>query len=53
MAKFQEAEARKYRNVFVCKRCKQKIRGQNLKILAGKVKCRRCGGSAFRPIRKK
>ena len=53
MAKIPEAQARLYRNVFVCKKCKTKVRAPNIKILQGKVKCRRCGSKAFRAVRKK
>jgi len=53
MVKSPYAEARKFHNVFVCKKCKQKLRAPNLKILAGKVTCKKCGGHAFRPVRKK
>ncbi|MBW2975113.1 hypothetical protein KY366_05340 [Candidatus Woesearchaeota archaeon] len=53
MVKFPEAEERKFRNVFVCKNCKQKLRAPNLKIIAGKVTCKKCGSHAFRPVRKK
>lgn len=47
-----EAMERLYHRVFVCKRCKHKIRADYQKIRAGKIKCRHCGGSAFRPKRK-
>ncbi len=53
MAKFQEAEARLFRNIFVCKKCKSKIRTSMMKVLAGKISCRKCGSKALRPIRKK
>ncbi|MBS3110385.1 50S ribosomal protein L40e [Candidatus Woesearchaeota archaeon] len=53
MVKFPEAQARIYRNVFVCRRCKLKLRSPNMKILAGKVKCKKCGGRALRPVRLK
>ena len=53
MVKFPEAEVRKFRNVFVCKNCKQKLRAPNLKVLAGRVTCKRCGSHSFRPVRKK
>lgn len=53
MVKFAQAEARRFHNVFVCKNCKQKLRAPNLKIIAEKVTCKRCGGHAFRPVRKK
>ena len=53
MAKFPEAEARTFHNIFICKRCKTKIRAPNIKVIAGKIKCRKCGGKALRPVRKK
>jgi formylmethanofuran dehydrogenase subunit E len=53
MVKFPEAEARKFRNIFVCRRCKTKIRSPNVKIIQGKIKCRRCSGKAFKAVRKK
>jgi formylmethanofuran dehydrogenase subunit E len=53
MVKFPEAEARKYRNIFVCKKCSTKIRANNMKVIQGKVKCRRCSSSKFRSARKK
>ncbi len=53
MVKFPEAEARFFHNVYVCRKCKTKIRALALKVLAGKVRCRKCGGSSLRPKRKK
>ena len=53
MVKFPEAHARKFANIFVCKKCSIKIRAQNAKIIQGKVKCRRCNGKKFRAVRKK
>lgn len=53
MAKFPEAEARLFKNIFVCKKCKSKIRAPNLKAAAGKIACRKCGSKALRAIRKK
>ena len=53
MAKFQEAEARMFRNIFVCRKCKTKIRTSMMKVLAGKISCRRCKSKALRPVRKK
>jgi formylmethanofuran dehydrogenase subunit E len=53
MVKFPEADIRKFKNVFVCKKCKTKIRAPNIKVIQGKVKCRRCKGHAFRAVRKK
>ncbi len=48
MAKFKEAEARLFKNVYVCKRCKATIRADPDKVKAGKVKCRKCGSKALR-----
>ena len=53
MVKFKEADARMFKNKFVCRRCKSTIRAPMMKILAGKIKCRRCAGKALRPVRKK
>jgi DNA replicative helicase MCM subunit Mcm2 (Cdc46/Mcm family) len=52
-AKIKEAQNRLFKNVFVCKKCQTKIRAEPQKILKGKVKCRKCKRSAFRPLRKK
>ncbi len=53
MAKIQEASNRLFKNIFVCKKCQSKIRADPQKILKGKVKCRKCKKSAFRPLKKK
>jgi len=53
MVKFPEADARIFRNIFVCKKCKTKIRAPNIKIIEGNIKCRRCNSHAFRAVRKK
>ncbi|MBN1275716.1 50S ribosomal protein L40e [Candidatus Woesearchaeota archaeon] len=53
MAKFPEAEARMFKNMFVCRKCKSRIRTTNLRVLAGKTSCRKCGGKALKPVRKK
>jgi len=42
-----------YKNIFVCKKCKAKIRADPRKILEGKIRCRKCGKKAFRPIKKR
>src|SRR3989338_5239631 len=39
--------------VFICKDCSKKIRTQAVRVIAGKVKCPKCGSHAFRPVRKK
>ncbi|MEK6949488.1 MAG: hypothetical protein AABX34_04650 [Nanoarchaeota archaeon] len=53
MVKFPEAQARKFRNIFVCKKCSTKIRTQSMKVIQGKVKCRNCQSKKFRAVRKK
>jgi len=37
--RFEEAEARVFKNVYVCRRCNAKIRTQN----PDKTNCRKCG----------
>ena len=53
MAKIPEAQNRLFKNVFVCKKCKTKIKADPQKILKGKVKCRKCKSTAFIPLMKK
>ena len=53
MVKYAEADSRLFKNIFVCRRCKSKIRAPNMKVLAGKVKCRKCNTSELRVKRKK
>lgn len=53
MAQFKEAKARLLDDMFVCKRCKSKIRTKNLRVLRGLVKCRKCGCKKLRPVRTK
>lgn len=53
MGKFPEAAARLLDNLFVCRRCKSKIRSTNLRVLSGKVVCRKCSSKVLRPVRKK
>ena len=53
MAKFAEAEKRLFRNVYVCRRCKSKIRISSPSALKkGKAKCRKCGYRILRPKHK-
>jgi len=49
---FPEAVQRLYLRVFVCRKCKSKIRADYTKVREGKVKCRKCGSKALRPKRK-
>lgn len=53
MAKVPEAEARLFKNIFVCKKCKSKVRAHNMKVLAGKVSCRKCNSKYLRVVKKK
>ena len=53
MARIPEAEARTFRNIFVCRKCKHKMRASSLKVAQGKVKCRSCNASVLRPLRKR
>jgi len=48
MVRFKEADARIYKNVFICRRCKSKKRALPQKVKIGKVKCRKCGSHALR-----
>ncbi|MCX8159034.1 MAG: hypothetical protein N3D20_01955 [Candidatus Pacearchaeota archaeon] len=52
-AKIPIAQTRMFSNVFICRDCNKKIRTQTIRILSGKIKCPRCAGKTFRPIRKK
>lgn len=53
MVKFPEAQARRFKNVFICRKCKSKIKAQNMKVIAKEIKCRKCESRALRPIKKK
>ena len=51
--KIPAAQARMYKNVFVCKNCGQKMKSDPLKVISKKLKCRRCQKKSFRPIKAK
>jgi ribosomal protein L40E len=51
--KIPAAQARLFRNVWVCRNCHTKIRAEARKIIEGYVKCRKCHGKAFKPLRKR
>lgn len=51
--KLPAAQNRLFKNAFVCKECKHKMRVDPLKIMSGKVSCRKCGKKDFRVVRKK
>ena len=53
MAKLPAAQARLFKNIFICKKCKSRLRTEPLKVITGKVSCRKCKSKAFRPIKKK
>lgn len=44
----QEVTDRMFKNVFVCMKCKAKIRANPRKVRAGKIKCRKCGSKDLR-----
>ena len=39
---------RLFKNMFVCMKCKSKIRAIPSKVKAGKIKCRKCGSKSLR-----
>jgi ribosomal protein L40E len=49
---FPEAVNRIFNRVFVCKKCKSKIKTDYAKVRDKKVKCRKCGSKDLRPKRK-
>ena len=51
--KLPAAQARLFKNIFVCRHCKAKIRADSRKILEKKVRCRKCLKKSLRPIKKK
>lgn len=51
MGTFPEAEARLFKNVYVCKKCEKKFRTSTGKVLAGKAVCRACKSKSQRPVR--
>jgi DNA replicative helicase MCM subunit Mcm2 (Cdc46/Mcm family) len=51
--KIPATQNRLYKNAFVCKNCKHKMKLESSKILTGKARCRKCGKKDFRPVRKK
>ena len=52
MVKFPEATQRLFKNVFICRRCKTKVRSLPQKIIKKELSCKRCGCKVFRPLRK-
>lgn len=52
-AKIPVAQTRMFQDVFVCRDCNKKIRTQAVRVINRKVKCPRCDGRTFRPIKRK
>ena len=52
MAKFPEAQARLFKNVFVCLKCKHKIKGSPVQVKLGEFKCRKCVSHQLSPTRR-
>jgi len=53
MGTFPEAEARLFKNVYICRKCEGKTRVPIGKVLAGVAVCVRCGCKQLRQVRKK
>lgn len=53
MGVFAEAEARLYRNVYICRKCERKTRVPIGKVLSGGAYCTRCKCKDMRSVRKK
>lgn len=53
MATFPEAEARLYKNVYICSKTKRKVRLPIGKFLTGKFSTRKGLSKQLRPVRKK
>ncbi len=47
------AHKRLFKNIFVCKRCSQKLRTDPIRVVQKLAVCRRCSGRVFRPVRSK
>ncbi len=53
MAKFEEAIIRNYSRRYVCKKCGSTIKADPMKVVIGKIKCRKCNSKKLRSPRKK
>lgn len=53
MGTFPEAEARLFKNIYVCRKCESKVRVPINKVLSGMAVCRKCKSKAVRPVRRK
>ncbi len=52
MTRIPEATARLFHRVWICRKCKKKIRADGSKIRARKILCPKCGSRDFRAKRK-
>lgn len=53
MKKLNEVVVKRlFQDVFICLKCKAKIRALASKVKEGKVRCRKCGSKALRPKRR-
>ncbi len=43
---------RKFERVYICRKCKAKVRASVQKVLAGKVRCPKCHSPYLRPKKK-
>lgn len=44
-----ELKARKFDRIFICRRCKSRIRADPEKVRLGLIRCRKCGSKYLRP----
>jgi hypothetical protein len=51
--KLPVTQARLFKDMFVCRHCKAKVRADARRIIEKKVRCRKCLRKDFRPVRKK
>jgi len=45
----EEAKKRLFERVYICLKCKSKMKADGFKVRAGKIKCRKCGYHHLRP----
>ncbi len=43
---------RRFNRVYICRKCKSKVRANPQKVLAGKVRCPKCHSRYLRPKKK-
>ncbi|MCA9486547.1 50S ribosomal protein L40e [Candidatus Woesearchaeota archaeon] len=53
MGVFPEAEARLFKDVYICRKCEHRTKVPIGRVLAGKATCRNCGSEFLRPVRKR